>query len=363
MTTPDQNIPHAPEFSPTELGKTCLVTGGGGYLGSAIVRRLRQHGCKVVSLDIQEHDHADDGVLCIAADLRHYDAVLAACKGVDTIFHTAAIISLLTYFRPAQKRLAYDVNCLGTQNVVKAAQQAGVATLVHTSSFNVVLDRVLEEQDESVPYAKKTADLYSLTKIEAEQTVLQADQVDGLRTCAVRPGGIWGPDCDSMMIKSFLTELAAGNFKVLIGDKRATMDNTHIDNLIDAQFLAAKALRTQPDQVGGQAYFITDNERVNGLHWFRPLAEALGETFPKVAIPAGVMKLVSRGMELAHFFGGPEPALTYRGIRNLTESSSFRIDKARKELGYEPRYTRHNGFPQLLPLAREFVDKQRTAAA
>ena len=360
---PEIQIPEAPKFTTKDLGKTCLVTGGGGYLGSALVKRLRQHGCKVISLDVQEHDHGDKGVQCIAADLRHYEAVLAACQGVDTVFHTAALISLLSIYRPAQKRLAYEVNCVGTRNIVKAAQQSGVGALVHTSSFNVVLDRVLEDKDETLPYAENPADLYSQTKIEAERTVLQADQEGGLRSCALRPGGIWGPDCDSIMISTFLQELAAGRFKLLIGNRRATMDNTHLHNLIDAQLLSAKALRRPKTQAGGEAYFITDNERVNGLYWFEPLVEALGYPFPKLVLPAPLMKAVSRGMELAHFLGGPEPSLTYRGIRNLTESSSFRIDKARRDLGYEPRYQRSNGFAELLPLARDFIQQHSASPA
>lgn len=364
MTTTEQpSVPAAPQFTPDDIGQTCLVTGGGGYLGSAIIRRLRQHGCRVKSMDLLKHSHDDPQVECIVGDLRHYDSVQEACQGVDTVFHTAALISLLSYYRPAQKRLVYEVNCVGTQNLVRAAQQAGAGALVHTSSFNVVLDRVLEEKDESLPYAEKTADLYSLSKIESERCVLDADNEGGLRTCALRPGGIWGPDCDSMMIKSFLQELAAGRFKVLIGSEKSTMDNTHIDNLVDAQLLSARGLRQQPQTVGGQPYFITDDERVNGLHWFRPLVEGLGEPWPKVALPAGLMKLVSRGIELAHFLGGPDPALTYRGIRNLTESSSFRLDKARSELDYQPRYQRANGFPALLPLARAFVENQHKQEA
>ncbi len=358
-----QDITAKPKFEPSELGQLCLVTGGGGYVGSALVRRLRENGCRVRSLDVVPHSFDDPDVQTIVADLRHYADVRRACEGVDTIFHTAAIINLLSLYRPAQKRLVYEVNCVGTNNLVKAAQAAGVNALVQTSTFSVVLDRVLDNQDESVPYATKTRDLYSLTKIEAERTVLGADNPAGLRTCALRPGGVWGSDCNSIMIRSFLEELAAGRFKALIGNGRATMDNTHIDNLIDAHLLAAKALRDNASAVGGQAYFINDDEQVNGLVWFKPLVEALGEKFPKLALPTPMMKMVGRGMELAHFLGGPEPTLTHRGIRNLTESSSFRIDKARRDLGYQPRFTRENGIPLLLPNARRFVDDLRAAKA
>jgi len=71
-------------------------------------------------------------------------------------------------------------------------------------------------------------------------------------------GGIWGSDTGSLMIRSFLEQLAAGKFKVLVGDPAAQTDNTHVDNLVDALFLAAQALRERPQVVGGQAYNITD---------------------------------------------------------------------------------------------------------
>lgn len=356
-----QDIPQAPTFTPEQLGRTCLVTGGAGYVGSAIVRRLVDAGCEVRSLDVLDHK-APEGVTVIRADLRKIDAVRAACEGVDTVFHAAAIINLLSHYRPALRRLVYDVNCVGTQNVLRAAAEAGVKTLVQTSTFNVVLDGQLDNADESTPYVADPRDLYSMTKIEAERMVLAADTPGGLRTAALRPGGIWGPDVHSVMIKSFLTELARGNFKVLIGDGRATMDNTHIDNLVDAQLLAAKALRETPDTIGGQAYFITDDEPVNGLVWFQPIVEGLGERFPNFRLPGSMMRGVSRAMELVGMMAGKEPGLTWRGMRNLTESSSFSIAKARRDLGYSPRYQRANGVPELLPAARRFVESLRSTA-
>ena len=89
-----QDIAPTPKFEPAELGELCLVTGGGGYVGSALVRRLRENGCRVRSLDVVPHDFDDPGVETVVADLRHYADVRRACEGVDTVFHTAAIINL-----------------------------------------------------------------------------------------------------------------------------------------------------------------------------------------------------------------------------------------------------------------------------
>lgn len=359
-TAPLPAVPDAPRFTAAELGPRCLVTGGAGYVGSAIVRRLRAAGCQVRSFDVVDHTSAE-GVEVVTGDLRDYDSLLAACKDVDTVFHTAALIKLMAIARPSLRRLVFDVNVGGTVNITGAAAAAGVKALVHTSTFNVVMDRDHVRQDETLPYAINTNDLYTRTKIEAERAALAADAPGGLRVCALRPGGIWGIDTASIMVRSFLEQL--DNFTVLIGNGLSAADNTHIDNLVDAQLLAAKALHAKPDATGGQAYFITDDEPLNPLEWFRPLVEGLGRSFPTRRLPAGMMRAVGVMLEVTHWLGAPEPVLTRRSVRNLTESGSFRIDKARRDLGYNPRFGRENGMPRLLPIAHAYLESRKKPAA
>lgn len=354
------NVATAPKFGAAELGSRCLVTGGAGYVGRTIVRRLLEAGCQVRSFDMMKHGHGD-GVETVVGDLRDYHAVRDACEGVDTVFHTAAVIKLQSIYRPSLRRMVFEINAVGTANVARAADDAGVKALVHTSTFNVALDGNTIDQDETLPYATHAKDLYSLSKIEAERLALAGDKPGGLRVCALRPGGVWGSDTGSIMIKSFLTQLAAGKFKALVGDRNAVMDNTHVENLVDAQLLAAKALRTRPDAAGGQAYFITDDEATNGMLWFKPLAEGLGFPFPKTWLPSGLMRAVATLMEIANLLGAPEPVLTIRGMRNLSESSRLKINKAQRDLGYVPRYKMANGIPLLLPAARSFIAAQQGA--
>ncbi len=356
------NIAPAPIFSPEEIGEHCLVTGGAGYVGRAIIQRLLAAGCRVRSFDVLDHDHGE-AVQSVTGNLRHYDDVLAACDGIDTVFHTAALIKITTLNRASVRKRVFDVNVGGTENILKAAAVANVKALVHTSTGNVVMDRVLVGKDETLPYATRTHDLYSVSKIAAEKLALAADNPDGLRVCAVRPGGLWGSDTNSMMVLSFLEQLVAGKFTALIGNGTSVMDNTHIDNLVDGQLLAAKALHKKPETAGGQAYFIFDDEQINPLEWFKPIAEGLGYTYPSLRLPGSLMKVVAWLMEAAHYLGAPEPVLTVRAVRNLIESSSFRIDKARRDLGYEPRFKLENGLPLLLPQARAYIQagQPRTA--
>lgn len=346
---------------PIDLGR-CLVTGGAGYVGRTLVARLHGMGVPVVSFDLLPHSHAP-GVATVAGDLRDRTQVSAACEGVDTVFHTAALINTLSFYRKAERQQVFAVNAEGTRNVTLAAAAAGARAMVHTSSFNVAMDGTAAAQDETSPYALHARDLYSLSKIEAERIALGADQAGGLRVCALRPGGIWGCDTGSMMIREFLTQLAAGKFKALVGNPATVTDNTHVDNLVDAMLLAAATLRRAPETAGGQAFNVTDGESINSMAWFRPLVEGLGYRFPRAWVPMWLIRAVALGMEAAHFLGTPMPTLTVRGVNNLAENSRLSIDKARRILGYSPRYTQANGMPALLPAARAFVEAQRRKAA
>lgn len=331
--------PPEPVFRADELGPVVLVTGGAGFLGRALVRRLLASGATVRALDVRPFE-GDPRVRSFVADLRDYDAILPAFEGVDTVFHTAAVISTVgeDLAQPKLKRFVYGVNVVGTENVLRACVASKVGRLVHTSSFNVAMAGRVDEGDETLPYAEGEGDLYTRTKIAAEKRVLAANGVDGLRTVAIRPGGIWGGGRGAIMIEAFVTELAKGKFGATIGDGRSVLDNVHVENVVDAELLAARALGRDPGRIAGQAYFVTDDERINPMEWFRPLVEGLGHRFPNVRVPRAVMFRVAWAIELAHQLGAPEPTITRRGIKNLTDGISFRVDKARRDLGYAPRF-------------------------
>ena len=256
---------------PNQVGPVCLVTGGNGYVGKHLVRRLLELGCEVRAFDLAPFQ-GDARVQSIVGDIRRMRDLGPACDGVDTVFHTAAIINTLTLARASVRRLVYGVNVLGTECVIRACQAAGVKKLIFTSSITVSVDGPIREGDETAPYVGTDGlpDLYSQTKSRAEKMVLEADDSEGLRTAAVRPGGVWGPGEGAMMVQDFLEHLAAGQFKLKIGDGKSVTDNVHVDSVVDVHFLVAKKLSEDPELVGGQAYFVSDDEPTNPVGWYRP---------------------------------------------------------------------------------------------
>ena len=344
------------------VGPVCLVTGGNGYIGRHLVRRLLELGCEVRAFDLAPFE-GDPRVTGIVGDVRNASDIGPACEGVDTVFHTAAIINTLALARPSVRRQVFGVNVLGTERVVRACQEAGVKKLVLTSSTAAVVDRPIRGGDETTPYVgtEGLLDLYAQTKSRAEKLVLQANDPDGLRTGAVRPGGVWGPGEGAVMVHDFLKHLAAGQFVVKIGSGKSVNDNVHVDSVVDVHLLLAQKLADDPKLVGGQAYFVTDDEPINPVTWYRPIVEGLGYKWPRLYIPKRVAYAIAYASEVAHYFGGPFPTITRRSVLSICEDASFRIDKARAHLGYRPRTNAADGIPKLMDELRATHDRMKAA--
>jgi 3beta-hydroxy-delta5-steroid dehydrogenase/steroid delta-isomerase len=323
----------------SQLG-VCFVTGAAGFLGRNLVRRLLREGLMVRALVRNsplniEHEHLS----CIRGDVCNLDDLLQACEGVDTVFHTAALISLLGGIaaREEYRDRAWQVNVVGTQNVIDACVSSAVKRLIYTSSVDVCFEgKPLPDMKESLPYARRFKSVYAQTKVAAEKRVLEADGASGLRTCAIRPDGIYGAEPNDM-IDRFAKELMAGKLVARIGSSSVLQDNSHIDNLVEGELLAAQHLI--PNGVAcGQAYFIGDAEPMNSFEFFRPLIEGLGHPFPQREIPVALLKPVMHVWQAMHFiFGLPKPLLSPHELDKVSVTHYASIEKARAELGYAPK--------------------------
>ena len=152
-----------------------LVTGGGGFLGSRIAQMLHARGDEVVVLGRSRYPHHEEaGIQTIQADVRDLAALSPACRGVDVVFHLAALARIW-----GKRRIFWDINVAGTRNIIEQCQRNHVKKLVYTSSPSVVFgDDDLCGVDESQPYPDRYLAYYPETKAVAERMVLAANGPD-----------------------------------------------------------------------------------------------------------------------------------------------------------------------------------------
>ncbi|MFO7163506.1 MAG: NAD-dependent epimerase/dehydratase family protein [Mycolicibacterium hassiacum] len=335
----------------TTLGRI-LVTGGSGFVGANLVTTLLNRGYEVRSFDRAPSPlPAHPRLQVLQGDICDPEAVAAAVAGIDTVFHTAAVIDLMggASVTEEYRRRSHAVNVTGTENLVRAARAAGVQRFVYTSSNSVVMSgRHIAGGDETLPYTERFNDLYTETKVIAEKFVLSQNGVDGMLTCSIRPSGIWGPG-DQTMFRKMFESLLAGHVKVLVGGRKARLDNSYVHNLVHGFILAAEHL-VPGGTAPGQAYFINDGEPVNMFEFARPVVEACGRRWPRIRVPGRLVWLAMTAWQWLHFrFGLPKPMLEPLSVERLFLDNYFSIDKARRELGYRPRYTTEQAMAECLP--------------
>ncbi len=350
--------PEASETRETaELGY-CLVTGAAGFLGRHLVFELIRRGRHVRAFDRQLIDYTHERLDFVQGDVAEFEDVRKACEGIDSVFHTAAVLEFAGFATREQRARSFAVNVRGVENMVRAALEAGVTRLVHTSSNNVTLDAPVIDGDESLPYAARTRDLYTETKILGEKVALAANGSGDLLVCAIRPGGIYGPG-DKLMLPRIVEECASGKYVATIGDGSALSDNTFIDNLVDGEIEAARHLMPG-SALGGQAYYITDGAPINYFEFFRPLITGMGYRHPQWKIPAWLMLGVASVWEFLHWaIRIPPPMLTPLEVRKITVSHYNRIDKARRDFGWVPKVGVEEAMERCLKYCRSLLAERQ----
>lgn len=348
----------------TELGRV-LVTGGSGFVGANLVTTLLDRGYRVRSFDRAPSPLAQHPQLeVLEGDITDTAVCTRAVDGIDTVFHTAAIIDLMggASVTDAYRQRSFAVNVGGTENLVHAGQAAGVKRFVYTSSNSVVMGgQNIAGGDETLPYTDRFNDLYTETKVVAERFVLSQNDVGGMLTCAIRPSGIWGRG-DQTMFRKLFESVIAGHVKVLIGRKSARLDNSYVHNLIHGFILAAEHL-VPGGTAPGQAYFINDDEPINMFEFARPVVEACGVSWPRVRINGPMVRAAMTGWQRLHFrFGIPAPLLEPLAVERLYLDNYFSIAKARRDLGYEPLFTTEQAMSQCLPYYVDMFQRMKAEA-
>jgi len=319
-----------------------LVTGGGGFIGFALVQQLVARGDRVTSFSRGDYPALRRlGIEIIRGDLSDQDAIVKACTGRDIVFHVAAKVGVWGPYRAY-----YQSNVQGTENVVKACLIHSVNRLIFTSSASVVFNGSnIEGMNESLPYPSRQMSHYTATKALAEQCVIAANS-SNLKTLSLRPHLVWGPG-DRHILPGIINRAKAGKLR-RIGDDDHLIDTTYIDNAVSAHICAVKTMEQNPE-VTGKAYFISNGEPITLMDFINNILKSAGlppvnySVSVKTALAvAGLLELVYKGLGIQ-----TAPRLTRFLVHELSTAHWFDISSARKLLGYSPKVTIKEGLERL----------------
>jgi 2-alkyl-3-oxoalkanoate reductase len=322
--------------------KRVLVTGGGGFVGSHIVRQLRLRDIECLVIGRNPYPEVEAlGAQCLQGDICDPLFLLDCCREVDTVFHVAALAGIWGKWDDY-----YRINVLGTENVLNACKKNKIRHLVYTSTPSVVFNGDdIVDGDERLPYADRFLCHYARSKVMAEKMVLGQAGKD-LLTCAIRPHLVWGPG-DPHLIPRLLER---GRLKQLkkVGDCTNLVDISYVENVAEAHLLAADNLEST-GTASGQAYFISQGEPVNLWQWIDDLFQRMDVTPIQSRVPFPLAYAAGMVLEKLHCVFAPEkePRMTRFLAEQLAKSHCFSIAKAEKDIAYSPRISTEEGMERL----------------
>jgi 2-alkyl-3-oxoalkanoate reductase len=319
-----------------------FVTGGGGFLGRAIIRQALDRGWKVRSYSRGSYPDLEAlGVAHTRGDVADGASLSRAVKGCDVVFHAAAKPGIWGRYEDY-----YEANVRGTENVLAACLEQEVRKLVYTSSPSAVFSgRDQQGINESVPYPKRFLCHYAATKALSERQVLDANG-PALATVALRPRLIWGAG-DPNVLPRLLKLAHAGRLR-FVDHGRHLIDHTYVDNAAQAHILAAERLN-EGAAVGGKAYFISNGEPLPAGELVNRLLEACGMPSVAASVPRAVALGIAWANELlwkSMGYDGDPPTTRYL-VLSMGADNWFDISAAQRELGYSPSVTSAEGFRRL----------------
>lgn len=299
-----------------------LVTGAAGFVGSNLVRGLLDRGYAVRGLDnfetgrrenlagVLDHEHFE----LVEGDLRSEDDVEAAVEGVDAIFHQAAVPSVPRSVDDPQ--LTTEANCLGSTNLLVAARDAGVESVVVASSSSIYGSGAELPNREDMPASPESP--YALSKYWTEELAMQFSDLYGLETVALRYFNVFGPRQDpdgdyAAVIPKFIGLMLEGERPVIYGDGEQSRDFTYIENAVQANVKAAES------SCSGEVLNVACGQRVT----VNELVERLNRIL---------------GTDLEPIYDDPRPGDVRHSLAD--------ISKARELIGYEPAVDFKEGIKQ-----------------
>jgi 2-alkyl-3-oxoalkanoate reductase len=311
-----------------------LVTGGTGFLASHLIPALQRCGHQVSAFIPPSSDPSGlrrQGVVVHVGDVRRPDTLVPAMHGADAVFHLAAAIGVR---RPM--RDYHAVNVTGTENVCRAALAAGVKRLVHVSSTSVYQQGLGLPLREDFPL-KPLPDPYPQTKAAGDSLVQRLIASEHLPATIARTSTIFGPG-DDLNFGRIADRLLAGR-SIVIGSGRNRVPFAYVDDIVRGLLLVLGQ-----ERANGQIYNLADDRPPTQEELLRAVAGELSARMPRIHVPYGLAYGTAFAAEgAARLTRAPHPLVTRFGITLYGADNRVAIDKARRELGYQPRVSLPQG--------------------
>ena len=319
-----------------------LITGGGGFLGSEIVRQLLPEGHSLTIMARSRYPSIEAlGVKCIQADIQNKDGLVDYLEGIDVVIHTAAKAGVW-----GSRESYFGINLEGTRNVLTAAQAAGVKAFVHCSSPSAVWSGKDESglSEKECPYPNQYLAHYPESKAAAEKLVLAANTAE-FKTTALRPHLIWGAG-DPHLVPRLIDR---HNRLRIIGHGRNKVGLTHVSNAAHAHVLAMNEL-LNGGKNAGKVYFITDPNAVVIWDWVNAVFSELGKTPITRQISAKTAARIGGILEwLWRTFGiSGEPPMTRFVAGQLSTDHYYDLSAAINDFGYAPHPDSEKGWDEMI---------------
>ncbi len=328
------------------MPQTCLITGATGFVGSHLAEACQARGIAVRALARSGSATGPLeklGATIIPGDLTDADAVRKAADGVDLVMHCAAKVG---DWGPVEDYRAVNVDAL--RSLLDACKGKPLQRFIHMSSLGVYAARHHHGTDETEPLPALHMDGYTQTKVESERLALNYKRIHKVPVVVLRPGFIYGPRDRTVMPRLF-EALRTGQMRYLGSGDRA-MNCIYVGNLVDAAFLAVE----NPKAVG-QVFNLTDGEFVSKRRFIESIADGAGLPRPTKKVPLMAGSLLAWMMERRARRRGDKqaPRLTQARVKFLGLNLDFSIEKAKRELGYQPRLSFDQAMKETMAWYRE----------
>jgi len=315
-----------------------FVTGASGFIGSHLVATLVREGWAVRVLIHRTEIPESPGVQVVHGDVLDFGLLRESLRGTDVLFHLAAALGASRIGRNE----FFRINAAGTENVLRAAGEAGVRKIIHFSSAGV-LGAVKKNDIAGEDYPLNPQNVYDRTKLEGEKIALRLAQ-ECLDIVIVRPGWVYGPG-DRRTFKLIMS-INNGRF-ILVAKGTGRQTPVYIEDLVEGTILCAAMGKR------GEVYHLAGREVLEVGRMAEEIAAACGKRIPRLSLPLLPAKLAAFTLEKLFGAVKKEAPFSRSKLSFFIHPKALAIHKAQEELGYSPRVDFKSGINQTVAWYRE----------